>query len=209
MSEAAELPDAAGWPCCFKVFWNEKAWRRSSAVALRLLTTGIWYRGRRTGRVPPPCCCVQYRRVFLMFPCDLAWRPQPAGTPGRLAGTGLMCADQKDLSNPVPSSSPPLPPVPLHLFSVPVPDCNAPQVDDFKAHCKPKAMRRESEMCKTDRSEKRNFWPMIKVLRSFQSDVSVSTIECKICALRPPLWWMLWQWSPSVLLCLSIGLKTS
>lgn len=51
MTEAAEAFDAAERPRRREIFWSKMSWRGSSGVALPLLTTAIWYGGRRTGRV--------------------------------------------------------------------------------------------------------------------------------------------------------------
>lgn len=149
MAEAAKLSDAAGWPRCDEIFWNEMTWPGSSTVALPLLTTAIWYWERRTGRV---LCATVYVCVCLCVsdsPCDVVRWLWPPGTPRQPPGTGMWWR-LKDLSHlkPSSSSSSATPPV-----SVSVPESYAPQVDDFKAYCKPKATRKESKMCNTDKSE--------------------------------------------------------
>lgn len=61
------------------------------------------------------------------------------------------------------------------LSSLPLPESYAPQVDNFKAYCKPNAMRKKSKMWKTDKSEKGCFWLTMKALHSFQTYMSVSS----------------------------------
>lgn len=178
MSEAAKLSDTAEWPRCYEIFWNEMTWPGSSRVALPLLTTAIWYWGQRTRQAP---CATVYMCVYLCVsdtPCDLVWWLWPPGTPRQLAGTG-MWRRRKDLSHLKPSSSSSnATPLSWYFFFF-VPESYAPQVNNFKALCKPKAMWEQLKMCKTDTSEKGFFFCllMIKALLFTQSDVYVSNTK--------------------------------
>lgn len=158
---AAKLHDAAEWPRCSKIFWSETTWPGSSFVALPLLTTVIWYWGQRTGRVLSAtvyvCVCVSVWHF-----CDLVRCLWPPGTPRQLAGTGMWWR-LKDLSHPKLSCSSCNANSLFCLFSFSVPESDAPQVGNFKAYCKPKVVRKESEMCKTD-TENWKAWLMIKAL---------------------------------------------
>lgn len=122
--------DPAEWPClCWQQpFDPEDRGQDKSSVLL----------------YPCVCLCVSDT------PCDVVRCLWPPGTPRQPAGTG-MWRRLKDLSHlePSSSSSSATPPV-----SLSVPESYAPQVDDFKAYCKPKATRKESKTCKTDRSER-------------------------------------------------------
>ena len=184
MTEAAKLSDAAEWPRCCEIFWNEMTWPGSSTVALPLLTTAIWYWGQRTGQV---LCATVYICVCVCLcvsdtPCDLVWWLWPPGTPRQLAGTG-MWRRLKDLSHlePSSSSSNATPPsffslsLSLSLFLC---QSHAPQVD-FKACTVNPRLWEKNRRCAKLTRVKRDifFWLTIKALLSTQSDVRVSTAE--------------------------------
>lgn len=99
--------------------------------------------------LPYTCVCLCVSDT----PCDLMWGLWPPGTPRQLAGTGMWWK-LKDVSHLEPSSSPSNATSLFCLLSLSVQESYAPQVNDFKAYCKPKAMRKESKMCRTDKSEK-------------------------------------------------------
>lgn len=153
--------------------WNDLAWIQqwsgpASADNSHLIL-------RTEDRTSPLCYCIcVWVSGVSDAPCDLVWWLWPPGTPRQLAGTG-MWGRLKDLSHLKPSSSSSSAATLFGVSSLPLPESYAPQVDNFKAHRKPNATRKEPKMCKSDKSEKGCFWLTMTALHSFQTYRSVSS----------------------------------
>lgn len=138
-------------------------WPGSSRVALPLLTPAIWYCGQRTGQV---LCATVY--VFVCF-CHSVWSSvvAPASRDTKTAGRHRNVTKTKRLK----------PPRAILLFvrcqssasSLPVPESYAPQVDGYKAYCKPRGHVKRIEDVQNWQEWKEIFWLTIKALLSTQS----------------------------------------